>query len=132
MGNHHVKLFIEDGEIVYIHHNPGNPSNDVPGKHVSGPTGDKVRFMAPSDGAFTVEFKTESPFVSQAGQPGTPIQSMDGSPTKLETLKTIGPVKKSFKYTVTLGGIVDDPEILIDNSGGTPKSPKKKSGKKKK
>jgi hypothetical protein len=120
MADHPIKLHIKNGQVVC------SPDS------LSAPTFDKAQWVAPKDGGFTIEFKTESPFVSQAGKPGTPITSKDGSPTKLETLKLVFPDKKSFKYTVTLSGIVEDPEILIDNSGDHhPKKPKKTNGKKK-
>ena len=115
---HHIKLFIVDGEIEYLHHNTDSPFGDTPGKHMRAPTGDRVRFKAPEDGGFSIEFKVESPFESRAGRPGFPIVSADGKQTGLETLIRIPTVVKSFEYTATLGGVTDDPEIIIDNSGG--------------
>jgi hypothetical protein len=132
MPSHHVKLFVVDGEIYYIHHNVSSPSDDDPGKHTRAPSGDKARFVARDDGGFSIEFKAESPFVSGAGSPGSPIVSVDGSPTTLETLKTISTVRKRFPYTTTLAQLQDDPEIIIDNSGGTGGKPKKATKKKKK
>jgi hypothetical protein len=134
MSNHHVKLFIEDGEITYIHHDTGNPSDDDPGKHTGGPTGDKVRFVSRDDGPFSIEFKLESPFDSGAGSPGSPILSLHSGnvdKTSLETLKLIRPLRKGFDYTVNLAGLTDDPEIIIDNSSGSG-GPHKKAKKKKK
>lgn len=132
MANHHIKLFVVDGKVDYIHHNLGSPSDDDPGVHASAPTGDKVRFKARDAGGFSVQFKAESPFESGAGAPGSaPISSPDGSLTDLETLKSIPTVKKKFPYTLTIAGLSDDPEIIIDNSGGGgPKA--KKTAKKKK
>lgn len=133
MANHHIKLFIVDGAIEYIHHNTDSPLDDKPGKHARAPTGEKVRFRAPVDGGFSIEFKAASPFVSGAGRPGHPIVSADGSATPLEKLKTISTVVKTFAYTATLGGVTEDPEIIIDNSGGGGGGPAaKKSAKKKK
>jgi hypothetical protein len=126
MSNHHIKMFVVDGGIVYILHNVDDPSNDQPGIHVSKPTGDKIRFQS-QDGGFSIAFKTESPFENLEGGPGNPpIVSSDGTPTKLLTLKTIPIVKKKFPYTVILTGLQDDPEIIIDNSGGTGGGKKKK------
>src|SRR6266568_2455589 len=133
MSNHHVKLFVVDGNIEYIHHNVGT-SDDDPGKHTRAPHGDKVRFVARDDGGFSIQFKTESPFESLAGGPGQPpIVSPDGKPTILETLKRLptGTVTKRFPYTATLAGIEDDPELIIDDSGGGG-GPVKKAKKKKK
>jgi hypothetical protein len=118
MDNHHIKLFVVDGNIVYIHHSANHPNDDDPGPHLRAPKDDKVRFKAPKDGGFRIEFDTESPFVSGAGRPGFPIVSNDGSQTPLEILKPIGTVTKSFKYSVQIAGLDDDPEIIIDNSGG--------------
>ena len=114
-----------DGHIIYILHS-GNPDGDDPGTKVRGKTGDKLRFRAPLDGGFTITFKSASPFESGVGAPSsTPITSSDGSPTRYEKLKTIATTVKSFPYTVTLGGITEDPEIIIDNSGGGGKGKKK-------
>jgi len=130
MSNHHIRLFVEDGGVVYIDHTVGI-YGDRPGKHTHAPHGDKVRWEAPVDGGFSIEFKTESPFVSLAGSPGSPIMSSNGSQTSLETLKPITTVTKRFPYTTTLAGIVDDPELIIDDSGGSG-GPSKKAKKKKK
>lgn len=136
MANHHVKLFVADRatstqEVYYIHHNPSDPSNDDPGKSAEGPTGDKYKWRARDDGDFRIEFKTESPFNTGAGAPGSPIASLN-SQTQLETLKPILTVKKAFPYTVTFdSGETDDPKIIINNSGGGGGPAKKKSKKKK-
>jgi hypothetical protein len=136
MSNHHVKLFIEDGTVVYIHHNVDKPDDDDPGKHASGMTGEKLSFVSRDDGPFTIEFKAESPFVSGVGSPGNKIKSFRSGnvdKTNLELLKDISPVnKKTFPYTATLAGIPNDPEIIIDNSGGTGGGKKKVKKKKKK
>jgi hypothetical protein len=128
MNNHHLKLFVVDGKVYYVHYKVNSTGADDPGVHMRAPTGDKVRFKAPVDGAFRIEFKTESPFTQGEGRPGFPIISNDGKPTDLLELKTIGTVTKSFKYSVSIGGVDDDPEIIIDNSGGggRPKKKKKK------
>jgi len=135
MSNHHVKLFIEDGTIVYIHHNVSSPDDDDPGKHTRGTTGEKVCFVSRDDGPFTIEFKVASPFVSGVGSPGNKIQSFRSGnvdKTNLELLKDISPaIVQNFAYKVMLAGIPDDPEIIIDNSGGTG-SGKKKAKKKRK
>jgi hypothetical protein len=132
MANHHVKLFVVDGAVYYIHHNTSAPSDDDPGPHAEGATGDNYRWKARDDGGFKIEFDTESPFVSGHGAPGSPIVSPDGSQTPLEPLKVIGTPKRSFKYTFTFdSGVTDDPQIIINNSGGGGGSPKKKSKKKK-
>jgi hypothetical protein len=132
MANHHVKLFIVDGGVVYyIHHNTSDPSNDDPGPHAEGPTGDKYKWRARDDGDFRIEFKTESPFKSGAGAHGSPIVSQN-SQTQLETLKSIATLTKPFPYTVTFdSGESDDPKIIINNSGGGGGPAKKKSKKKK-
>ena len=129
MATHHIKMFVVDGAIYYIQHNPSDPSNDEPGAHVRAPTKDVVRFRARDDGAFSIEFKVESPFDSGNGRPGYPIVSNDGSLTSPETLKKIPTITRSYPYTVTLGGLTDDPEIIIDNSGGGGGKPKKKKKK---
>jgi hypothetical protein len=119
MASHHIMMFVVDGKIVYIHYQPANPSAPEPGNDVHAPHGNKIKWSAPNDGGFSIEFKTESPFESGAGAPGNPIISPDGHPTKLETLKTIATVKRTFKYTAKLAGITDDPQIVIDDSGGS-------------
>lgn len=129
MPNHHVKLFIVDRKVFYIHHNIDIPSDDDPGIHARGQTTDKVRFRSRDDGPFTIEFKNESPFISDDGSPGSPISSKKvakGDETDLETLKPILTVTKRFPYTVKIGGLTDDPEIIIDNSGGGGAKKKKK------
>lgn len=124
---HHIKLFLVDGAIQYVHHETGDPTNDDPGTHVRGPHGDRVKFKARDDGGFTVVFKTESPFVGGAGFPATnPIVSPDGSIVGPFTLKPITTVTKKFPYTVKLAGVTDDPEIIIDDSGGSGAKKKKK------
>ncbi len=128
----HIKLFLVDGQIVYIHHNTGDPSNDDPGNHTSAPSGDQVRFKAPVDGGFQIQFKKESPFINGEGGPGQPpISSPDGSQTGLLTLKDIKPaIRKRFPYTATLANVTDDPELIVDNSGGTSGTAKKKGKRK--
>lgn len=119
MTHHHVKLFVVGGTTVYyVHHNTSDPGNDDAGVQTRAPTGDTIRFKARDAGGFTIEFKAESPFVSGAGAPGSPINSANGSLTTEETLKPIATVIKHFPYTVTIAGLTDDPEIIIDNSGG--------------
>ena len=125
---HHIKFFIDaDGTIVCIHHSESDPTNDDPGAHKHQPSGDKVRFRAPRDGGFTVTFDTASPFASGAGFPA-PITSLTGSLTKAETLipLSVGVNKQPFKYSITLAGVTEDPEIIIDDSGGTGASSKAK------
>jgi hypothetical protein len=121
MSTHHIKMFIVDGTIYFIHHNVSSPSDDGPGVHARAPTSDEVRFTAPLDGPFTIEFDKESPFVSGAGAPGSPISSSFTSgvdQTPLLTLKPIGTTTKKFAYTARLAGVTLDPELIIDNSGG--------------
>ena len=132
MDNHHLKLFVVDAAVYFIHHSVNSPSDDSPGVHMSAPTNDQVRFKAPLDGPFTIEFKSESPFVSGAGKPGSPISSsfLSGvDQTSLLALKPIATVTKKFPYTVKVGGLTIDPELIIDNSGGGGGTPVKKKKK---
>jgi hypothetical protein len=137
MSNHHVKMFVDHGKIVYIHHKIDDPSNDEPGESTPAPTDDQVRFVSKRDGPFSIEFKTESPFRSNAGRPGHAMTSLPfskGDRTSYETLKPIAPaLRRRFSYTAKLAGITDDPEIIIDNSGGGGGGhPKRRKGKKRK
>jgi len=136
MANHHIRLFVVDGGVYYIHFNTSDPTNPDPGKHLHVPHGDTVKWVSRDDGPFKIVFKKESPFNDGAGFPAAnPIVSTvagnGSSATTLDTLKPIATVKKSFSYTVTFNsGVTDDPEIIIDDSGGT--GGKGKKGKKKK
>ncbi|MBZ5634632.1 MAG: hypothetical protein LAO55_16025 [Acidobacteriia bacterium] len=128
---HHIRLFVVDAKVFYIHHKPSDPNNDKPGNHASGLTKDKVKFQGTS--RFSIEFKTESPFVHDEGAPGSPIRSNNGSPTPLFELKPIAAGSiENFPYTAQIGGLTDDPEIIIDDSGGGGTSAKKKTVKSKK
>ena len=139
MAIRHIRLFVVNKQIVYIHHQFNQP--DKPGNSVHAPHGDKVAWSAPDDGGFSIEFKTDSPFAPSpgapagAGAPGNPIISRDGSETHPEKLKTIGTSIQPFDYKVKLKGITVDPQIVIDDtggSGGKPKQAQKKKTKKKK
>jgi hypothetical protein len=133
MDSHHIKMFIVDGAIYFIHHSVNDPNDDNPAVHLHAPTKDQVRFKAPLDGPFTIEFKAESPFTSGAGAPGAPISSSFTNgvdQTSLFTLKPIATVTKKFPYTATLGGVTIDPELIIDNSGGGGGGPVTKAKKK--
>jgi hypothetical protein len=117
-------MFVVDGKLTYIHHNGNDPSNDEPGTHLFLPPGEKVRFVS-KDGNFSVVFDTNSPFDS-----GTfSLSSMQGKATKYETILDPGGAgpNPSFKYTATVGRVTDDPDIIIDNSGGGDHKPPSKS-----
>lgn len=121
---HQVRMFIVDGQIVYIHHDTNHPAHDQPGNSLRVRPGEKVRFTS-RDGGFSIEFKTESPFVSGAGAPGRPIVSSNGSFTPAQTIKRTISVTKRFLYTTTLANIIGDAEIIVDDGGGARGSAKK-------
>ena len=134
MGNHHLKLFVVDGKLWIIHHDTGNPNDDNPGDPFSAKHGNKVRFKSQDSGSFSIEFKAKSPFISDAGKPNDPIYSTTASNgvdwTDFEILKPIQTLQEFFPYTVTIGGVPYDPQIIIDESGGGG-TPVKKAKKKK-
>ena len=126
-------MFLVDGQINYIHHNGNDPNEDEPAIHVSLAPGEKVRWVS-RDGDFSIDFGAISPF-----DPDEPnLSGTQGNETKYKKIKKparSGP-NPSFKYTAMVAGVKDDPDIIIDNSGGggpTPKhKPKVKKAKKRK
>jgi hypothetical protein len=129
---HHLKLFIEDGVIVYIHHDEDHPANDEPGRHLKLKSGKKIKFKSP-DGDLTITFKAGSPFVSG----DTVVTAAVGKFSKTQEIMpfTPPPHNPPFPYTAQVGTISEDPEIIIDTDGGgggTKKKPKAKAVKKKK
>jgi hypothetical protein len=130
---HHLKLFIEDGVIVYVHHDEDHPANDEPGKHLKLKPGKKLKFKS-RDGDLTITFKGVSPFVSG----DTVVTATVGKFSKTEEIKPFTPPPRNppFAYRAQIGAISEDPEIIIDTDGGggatTKKKAKAKAVKKKK
>jgi hypothetical protein len=122
---HHIRLFLENGNIVCIHHNTDDPSNDEPGDPLDQPHGERVRFKS-RDGDITIAFKNgKSPFVSGNLQ----LQAAQNTLTAPEELKPITKILEHFPYTATVAGVSQDPEIIIDegaSGGGAKKKAKKK------
>ena len=121
---HHLKLFIEDGVIVYIHHDEAHPANDQPGKHLKLKSGQKLKFKA-HGGALTITFKGASPFKSH----DTVINAPADTFSKTEEIMAYTPPPRNppFAYTAQVGAISEDPEIIIDTDGGGGAPPKKKA-----
>jgi hypothetical protein len=128
---HTIRMFVDtDGSLAYIHHDGDDPSNDEPGKHLSLKPGKKVRWFSRS-GNISIDFDTDSPFESGA----LSLSATQGHATRFETLLDPGRVSNpKFKYTATVGKVSEDPDIIIDNSGGgggpKPKPKSKSKGKK--
>jgi hypothetical protein len=121
---HTIRIFVIDGALSYIHHNGNDPSNDEPGTHLFLPPGEKVRFVS-RDGDYSIVFDTGSPFESG----DLSLSGLQNKATKYETILDPGGSgpNPSFKYTAKVGRVTDDPDIIIDNSGGGGPKPKLKS-----
>jgi hypothetical protein len=129
---HHLKLFVEDGVIVYIHHDESHPADDEPGKHLKLKSGEKLKFKS-RDGDLTMTFKKDSPFVSGDMVVTAPVGKF--SQTQQIMPLTPPPHNPSSPYTAQVGTISEDPEIIIDTDGGggaRKKKAKTKTVKKKK
>jgi hypothetical protein len=123
---HQNRIFVEDGALVYIHHDEGNPANDEPGKRIKLKPGKKIKFKS-RDGNLTITFKTSSPFVSGR----MVLTALVNRFTTLEEIKPFTPPPRnpSFAYTAQVGTISEDPEVIIDTEGGSggSKKPAKKA-----
>jgi hypothetical protein len=138
MPNHTIKVFtvfLKDGTVTlqYIHHQEDHPTEDSPGQPVAIIPGDQVRWKSMNGAPIRIDFGASSPFVSGLTVlPPNPPKPM----TKFETVAVVPPAgdgsDPDFKYTVTVNGIpADDPDFVVDLSGGGPKikKPKKVKGK---
>ena len=119
---HTVKIFIVDDALEYIHHDADHPNDDNPGKHLELLPGDRVRWKS-TDGNITIHFD-DSPFESGTTDlPDPTLPPRDH--TGYEIIRSDAKPDKNgndpaFKYTATVGGVTDDPEIIIDLGTGGP------------
>jgi hypothetical protein len=131
MSKHTIKVFtvfLPDGtvELQYIHHNEDHPSEDSPGTPLFLAPGETVRWKSMSNTQIAVHFD-DSPFTSgDLDVPGNKPQTA----TVWETIGSLPPDANGdnpdFKYSVTVSGVpTDDPDIVIDLSGGGPPKMKK-------
>jgi hypothetical protein len=137
MSNHTIKVFavfLPDATVhlQYIHHQEDHPTEDAPGHPVSIVPGDKIRWKSMSGAPITVTYKA-SPFIS--GDLNLPTNKAQNT-TIWETVAEVPPAgdgsDPDFKYSVTIAGVpLDDPDLIVDLSGGGPKikKPKKVKGK---
>jgi len=121
-----IKMFIVTDStgtrtLGYIIHNEIS-GNDRPGGTVRAHSKSKIRWTS-DDGDFSIDFTDPSPL----DPPELHLDGKEGTPTPFKTLKTLplsGGTNPVFKYTADVGGVTDDPEIIIDDSGGGPKTKK--------
>lgn len=128
--SHIIKTYIEDGLITKIDYDTGRPSRPAPGKHVKQPPHEKLRWENCADtGTLTIKFD-DSPF--ESGR--TELAALPGKRTTLEELIEADPDPITgdnpvFPYTITLGAITVDPDIIIDLGTGGGARPHKKAAK---
>jgi len=127
ISKHTIRVFVvfnPDGSahLAYIHHNEDHPTEDSPGQPVTFLPGEQVRWKSMSGAPISIHFKTGSPFVSGVVDLPTP-KNPPRSVTEYETVKQDVPGpggnNPDYKYTVTVQGVPpDDPDVIIDLSGG--------------
>jgi hypothetical protein len=129
--SHIIKCSIEDEMVVKIDYDTGNPSHPKPGKHVLVAPQAKLRWENDDPiGTLSIHFD-DSPFESGL----TDFTALPGKTTSLEQIiqpyPATGP-NPVFPYTIRIGGISEDPDILIDLGSSRPRIRKKSPPKKKK
>lgn len=129
-----VGLGTAQEHLVYIHYDEDHPSNPKPADQLTLKPKEKVRFTS-DDGDFSVDF-TASPFTSGdthlAGLQGTLAPKPSQPAEIVKDIQPPPPQDPHFKYRAQVGTVWEDPEIIIDLSGGrsqaeAAKKPKKKT-----
>jgi len=130
---HTIKVFTvfnPDGSVhlAYIHHNEDHPTEDAPGQPVTFPPGEQVMWRSMSGAPILIHFKTGSPFVSGVVDlPAKPPKPVTESQTVKNDVPDPAGNNPVYRYTVTVQGVPpDDPDVIIDLSGGGGAKPKPK------
>ena len=115
--SHIIKCSIEDGVIAKIDYDTNHPSQPKPGKHVKAPPHGKVRLENNERaGLLTVTF-ADSPFESRrksfTAEPGKNTSQEELIEAKRDPVTRGNPV---FPYTISIGAVSVDPDIIIDLS----------------
>ena len=130
---HKIKVFIVDGAFQYIHHD-STVAEDEPGKHLVQPVGERVNWKNHDNiNSMEILFPAgKSPFVSLTEQfMAGPKQTTGTAEPLRQAPPGPGGTNPVFKYKVTVGALVEDPDIVIDlGSGGGPPKKKHVKGKK--
>lgn len=133
--SHTIEVFVVDGALQYIHNETGKPAK--PGKHVPLKPKEKVKWHS-NNGNITIHFNAGSngdPSPFKSGNTDLPVNAPSTS-TTMETINlgnsNSDGTNPTFKYDVIVqdasGPVEDDPDIVMDLTGGGPKTkPTKKS-----
>lgn len=114
--------------LEYICHNDDDLNDVSPGRRVPFKPNVKVRWQCMSQVSMAIDFNNGSPFVSKKTHL---VAAAPDFVTAKETIKQDVPTSTGanpgYKYTVTVQGVPpDDPDVIIDLSGGGGAKPKPK------
>ena len=130
---HQLRFFVDpvDGSKRIIHHSTDDPTNDEPGDHLKLVGGQKLSFKC-RDATLQIRIHPEattgdpSPFLTGEVNLGPFAQNQA---SQQFTIKAVSTSSARYQYSVTIGSVAIDPEIIIDNTS-KPVGPHKRKRKK--